>query len=102
LANIIRLSAVPYAMLLIGTGQQRLVTISPVVEGVSNLIVSVIAGYLLGAVGVAIGTLVGSTIGVLCNLVYNMPRSIAIAVDRLTYLRDGLLRPTICALPLIA
>lgn len=101
LANIVRLSAVPYAMLLIGTGQQRLVTISPIAEGVSNLLVSVVVGYLIGAVGVAIGTLVGSTVGILCNLVYNMPRSISIAVDRLTYLRDGMLRPAVCVLPLV-
>ncbi len=99
LANVIRLSAVPYAMLLIGTGQQRLVTVSPLIEGFSNLIVSVIAGALMGAVGVAVGTVVGSAVGIACNLVYNMPRSVTIAVSRFTYLKDGVFRPLACVMP---
>src|SRR5208283_3061895 len=81
-ANIIRLSAVPYAMLLVGTGQQQLVTVSPLIEGFSNLLISVVAGYKWGAIGVAVGTLIGSTIGILCNFAYNMPRSTRIAASR--------------------
>jgi len=101
IANIIRLSAVPYAMLLIGTGQQRFVMVSPLVEGFSNLVVSLIAGALWGAVGVAVGTLVGSTIGILCNFVYNLPRSTRIAVTRLNYFTEGYLRPLICFSPFL-
>jgi O-antigen/teichoic acid export membrane protein len=100
IANIIRLSALPYAMLLIGTGQQRLVTISPLIEGGSNLLVSIVAGALFGAVGVAIGTLIGSVVGIAVNFVYNIPRTKTIAVDLLTYLTDGLLRPLVCTAPL--
>jgi O-antigen/teichoic acid export membrane protein len=99
LANIIRLSAVPYAMLLIGTGQQRLVTISPILEGCTNLVVSVICGVLMGAVGVAIGTLVGAIVGIACNLFYNMRRSTMIAATRSTYLKEGILRPLLGAIP---
>jgi O-antigen/teichoic acid export membrane protein len=98
-ANIIRLSAVPYAMLLIGTGQQRLVTVSPLIEGFSNLAVSLIAGALIGAVGVAVGTFVGAIIGILCNFVYNFPRSTRIAASRALYFRDGYLRPFVCVSP---
>jgi O-antigen/teichoic acid export membrane protein len=101
-ANIIRLALVPYAMLLIGTGQQRLVTLTPLAEGFSNLIVSVIAGWLLGAVGVAIGTLVGAIVGVGCHLVVNMPRTTGIAVERRRYLQDGLLRSLVGAIPFLA
>jgi O-antigen/teichoic acid export membrane protein len=99
-ANIIRLSAVPYIMTLIGTGQQRLVTITPLLEGVSNLVVSVIGGFFFGAIGVAIGTLLGGTVGVLGNFVYNMPRTIEINFRISDYVRDGFLRPLVCALPL--
>jgi O-antigen/teichoic acid export membrane protein len=99
-ANIIRLSALPYAMLLIGTGQQRLVIVSPLVEGFSNLLVSVIAAALMGAVGVAIGTLVGSIVGILVNWIYNVPRTTMIAVNLLSYLSDGILRPIACFSPL--
>jgi len=98
-ANIVRLSALPYAMLLIGTGQQRLVTVTPLVEGTSNLIVSVVAGALFGAIGVAIGTAVGSVIGILCNFFYNLPRTQVISVDTIEYLKDGLLRPSACLVP---
>jgi O-antigen/teichoic acid export membrane protein len=101
-ANIIRLSAAPYVMTLIGTGQQRLVTITPLLEGFCNVFASVIGGYLFGAMGVAIGTLVGSLAGMGGHFVYNMPRTREIEFSVSDYLRDGMLRPAICAIPLIA
>jgi O-antigen/teichoic acid export membrane protein len=101
-ANMVRLSAVPYVMTLIGTGQQRLVTITPLLEGISNLFVSVIGGLFFGAIGVAVGTLIGGIVGLLGNLIYNMPRTIAINFRITDYLRDGLLRPLVCAVPLVA
>jgi O-antigen/teichoic acid export membrane protein len=101
-ANIIRLSAVPYVMGLIGVGQQRLVTVTPILEGVFNLLASIIAGYMFGAMGVALGTLFGSLIGISGHLFYNMQRTSAIVFRISDYVRDGLLRPVICALPLIA
>jgi len=101
-ANIIRLSAAPYVMTLIGTGQQRLVTMTPLLEGFCNLFASVIGGYLFGAMGVAIGTLVGSLAGIGGHFIYNMPRTSAIEFRISDYLRDGMLRPAICAIPLIA
>jgi len=100
-ANIIRLSSVPYAMLLVGTGEQRLVIVSPLIEGFSNLFVSVIAGYFWGAIGVAIGTVVGAAIAILCNFVYNMPRSRRIAASRMDYLKEGYIRPLICLSPFL-
>jgi O-antigen/teichoic acid export membrane protein len=101
-ANMVRLSAVPYVMTLIGTGQQRLVTITPLLEGISNLFVSVIGGLFFGAIGVAVGTLIGGIVGLSANLIYNMPRTIEINFRITDYLRDGLLRPLVCALPLVA
>lgn len=101
IANVIRLSAVPYAMLLIGSGQQKLVIVSPLLEGGSNLVASIIAGALMGAVGVAIGTLIGSVVGVVSNFVYNMPRTKGIAIQTSTYILDGLFRPALCFLPMI-
>ena len=89
-------------MTLIGTGQQRLVTMTPLLEDISNLVVSLIAGYLFGAIGVAIGTLVLGIVGVLGNFVYNMKRTVQIEFCIGDYLRDGLLRPLACALPLTA
>lgn len=101
IANVLRLSAVPYAMALVGTGQQRLVTVTPLLEGVSNLLVSVVTGYFFGALGVAIGTLVGSLAGIGGNFLYNMRRTSGLDFEILDYLRDGLLRPAVCTIPLI-
>jgi O-antigen/teichoic acid export membrane protein len=101
-ANVIRLSAVPYVMTLIGTGQQRLITISPLLEGTSNLITSAICGLFFGAVGVALGTLIGAILGVLSHFLYNMRRTVEINFRIADYLRDGLLRPLVCTMPLIA
>jgi O-antigen/teichoic acid export membrane protein len=101
-ANIIRLSATPYAMTLVGTGQQRLAIVTVLLEGFSNLLASVVGGYMFGALGVAIGTLVGSLVGVTGNFVYNMPRTAGLGFGVSSYLRDGLMRPMICGVPLAA
>lgn len=69
-ANMIWLSAIPYAMTLVGAGQQRLATVTPLLEGFSNLLASIVAGYMFGAVGVAMGTLFGALVGVAGNFVY--------------------------------
>ena len=102
LANMVRLSATPYAVTLIGTGQQRLAVVTAMLEGSANLLASLIAGYLLGAVGVALGTMLGSLVGVGGNFIYNMRRTVGIEFRISDYLVDGLLRPLVCALPFIA
>lgn len=92
-ANVIRSSLIPYSILIIGTGEQRLVKRSPLVEGGVNLLVSIIATYLVGACGVAIGTIVGSiTLWVMC-IFDNMPRTKKIHFDRKTFIKQALLRP---------
>jgi O-antigen/teichoic acid export membrane protein len=101
-ANIIRLSATPYVVTLIGAGQQKLLVVTPILEGFSNLLVSVAAGYFLGAMGVALGTLLGSFIGVGGNFFYNMRRTTSLKFRISDYLRDGLLRPSVCAIPVVA
>jgi O-antigen/teichoic acid export membrane protein len=100
LANVVRLSGLPYATLLMGTGQQRKVILSPLAEGITNLVASVLGALLLGAIGVAIGTLIGSFVSIGFHVLYNMPRTTSISVDRLALVKEGLLRPSLCAIPL--
>ena len=88
-------------MALIGTGQQRLVVVTPLLEGFSNLFASLLGGYLLGVIGVAFGTLVVALVGVGGNFAYNMQRTIGIDFTISDYLRDGLLRPAGCVIPVI-
>lgn len=101
IANIIRLSCLPYATILAGTAQQNLVIISPLLEGFSNLIASLTLGSLMGSVGVAIGTIIGSMISAGGHIMYNMPRTKGILFSTSTFIKDGLLRPLICALPIL-
>ncbi|HEY4052388.1 MAG TPA: polysaccharide biosynthesis C-terminal domain-containing protein [Terriglobales bacterium] len=101
IANVIRLCALPYSTLLLGTGQQNKVIISPLAEGVTNLATSIAGAYLFGAVGVAIGTLIGAFVSVGLHLFYNMPRTALIRFSRVRLVKDGVLRPLMCCAPLI-
>jgi O-antigen/teichoic acid export membrane protein len=101
IANLIRLTATPYGVLLIATGQQRLVLMTPFVEGLVNLSISILLGLVIGAPGVAIGTIIGSIVGVLCNLFYNFPRTKLIVSSVKAYLFQGLLAPASVAIPCV-
>jgi O-antigen/teichoic acid export membrane protein len=100
-ANLIRLSAYPYAIILIGTGQQQKVIITPMMEGLSNFIASVSLASAFGGVGVAFGTVIGGSVGVLSNIFYNMRNTREIENDLGSYLTTGLLKPILCFSPII-
>jgi len=102
IANVIRLCALPYSTLLLGTGQQSKVIASPLAEGVTNLIASIVGAYFFGAIGVALGTLLGAFVSVGLHLFYNIPRTALIVIDRMRLVKEGLVRPSFCALPFIA
>jgi O-antigen/teichoic acid export membrane protein len=100
-AQIVRLSATPYAVLLIGTGQQRLVIWTPLIEGATNLISSLLLGSRFGAIGVAWGTMVGALVGLTCHFAYNMRRTTSISFLFRHYFWTGILRPLAAVLPII-
>ena len=103
IANMIRLSGTPYATVLVAAGQQRLVTVSPVMEGVANLVCSVLLGLKFGAVGVALGTLIGAIVSMLGHTCYNLPRTRSeIAVRIREFVFSGLALPLIATGPLTA
>jgi O-antigen/teichoic acid export membrane protein len=88
---------------LVAAGQQSYIKISPLAEGVSNFIASVVLGLLLGGIGVAIGTLIGAIIGISAHLGYSMPRTrTAIDLSRRDFLASGVLIPMLWTSPLIA
>lgn len=100
LGNVIRLCGLPYSTLLLGTGEQNKVIISPLAEGATNLAASVIGAWRWGAIGVAYGTLLGAVVSIAFHFFYNMPRTSLIAVNRRLFMMQGVLRPLVCALPL--
>jgi O-antigen/teichoic acid export membrane protein len=102
-ANIIRLVGAPYSIVLISAGQQSYIKVSPLAEGISNLFVSVVLGYYLGALGIALGTLVGSLVGVGAHLWYSMARTKStITFARERFLISGVLTPVLCTFPMSA
>jgi O-antigen/teichoic acid export membrane protein len=102
-ANMVRLVGLPYAQLVLGTGQQKRVLYSPLCEGIVNVVVSIVAGKFMGAVGVALGTLVGAFVGMGYHVFRNMPRtSSAIRFHRKRYFVEGIVQPVACYLPLLA
>jgi O-antigen/teichoic acid export membrane protein len=95
IANVIRSSLIPYSVLLIGTGEQRLVKKSPLIEGGVNLLFSISAAYMIGAYGVALGTIVGSVALWLMCIFDNMPRTNKIYFDRKRFINEALLYPIV-------
>lgn len=100
-ANVVRLSATPYVIMLIGVGEQKRVTLFPILEGATNFASSVVMAYFWGAKGVALGTLLGAAVGVSGNLLYNMRRTVSLRFRRSAYLRDGYFRPMVCTMPVL-
>jgi O-antigen/teichoic acid export membrane protein len=102
-ANIVRQLAYPYALIVVGLGQQRFATVSPVVEAIINLVSSILLARRYGAIGVAGGTLIGAFAGVIAHVLISMPRTqVAVAVARLRLIREGVARPLLSFLPLLA
>jgi O-antigen/teichoic acid export membrane protein len=90
-------------MLLIATSGQKFLILSPVLEGVVNLFVSVILAKQIGAIGVAWGTVAGGCIGVLFNYMYNMRRTQhLISFQFKVYLWRGILMPILCFAPMFS
>lgn len=102
-ANMIRLIIVPYHVVLVAAGQQSYIKISPLAEGVSNLVASVVLGVLFGGIGVALGTLFGAVVAIGMQLWYSLVRTrSAIALSSWSFLTSGILGPLLCTSPLIA
>jgi O-antigen/teichoic acid export membrane protein len=102
IANMIRLTGTPYSVVLIGTGQQKRVTISPIFEGVTNLVASIALGLKFGAIGVAWGTFVGSVVGMLGHILYNIPRTNGeIRISASKYLFKGIVFPALASIPFL-
>ncbi|CAN5395087.1 oligosaccharide flippase family protein [soil metagenome] len=99
-ANGLRLLFVPYATVLMGTGEHKWGMIANLSEGITNLIASVLLGRAFGPIGVAYGTLVGAAVGVVVAILVTFPRAVRIECSRNEYLMDGLVRPSAAFLPL--
>jgi O-antigen/teichoic acid export membrane protein len=93
IANMGRSALIPYSVLIMATGEQKLVMESPLIEGVVNVLISIIAGSIFGVNGVAFGTIVGVIVLWSLCLLRNMPRTKKIFFNRKRYMRESLLFP---------
>lgn len=98
-ANVVRLVFDPFTVAVWGTGEQRRIILSPILEGVVNLCASIFGVIHWGAIGVAIGTLVGSTFSFTWAYFYNLRSVDSIHLDSSDLARDSILRPLLCFFP---
>jgi O-antigen/teichoic acid export membrane protein len=97
----LRLVAMPYTTLLLATAEHRRVIIAPVVEGLANVTVAIVAGIRFGASGVACAVVVGAVIGQLLNYFYNLPRTHGTPGLRARLLRESICVPAACFAPAV-
>jgi O-antigen/teichoic acid export membrane protein len=101
LAQAVRLVMNPYSSALIATDLQRYGIAQGAVEGIINLICSIVGAYWIGPIGVALGTLVGSVCGIVWTSLLTVRRTALISSGRSRFLTEGILRPFLCTLPLL-
>jgi O-antigen/teichoic acid export membrane protein len=101
-AQAIRLSCALYSMTGFSAGKQKQMLISPVGEGLVNLLCSFIGAKWLGAPGVALGSVVGALTGVLLQLFVNLKRTQdVIEMDVNSFLLRGILKPLLSLVPVV-
>jgi len=101
LAHALRLIMNPYASALIATDLQRHGIAQGAVEGVINLVCSILGAYLIGPLGVALGTLIGAVCGLAWTCLLTVRRTAEISSGRRTFVSEGIFRPFLCTLPLV-
>jgi len=101
LAHAVRLVMNPYASALIATDLQRHGIAQGAVEGVINLVCSIVGAYWIGPLGVALGTLIGAACGLAWTCLLTVPRTAEISSGRRTFISEGIFRPFLCTLPVV-
>jgi O-antigen/teichoic acid export membrane protein len=100
-AQTIRLIGSGYSVVLVALGRQRVGLIPAMIEGVLNLILSIMGMLILGASGVAWATLMAAAIAATILIVFVMPRVREIQFGRIHYLQVAILRPILAFSPAI-
>jgi O-antigen/teichoic acid export membrane protein len=91
IAGCIRTSALPYVAAAVAAGLQRRIIVTPLMEGIVNVVASIGLGLRFGALGVALGTLLGAVVGLVALLVQHPLRAAIGAAPVRKYLTEALL-----------
>jgi O-antigen/teichoic acid export membrane protein len=97
----VRQTIAPFAAIVLGTGEQRLIVATPIYEGIVKLAVSIGLGIAIGAIGVALGTIAGGIVCLLSNLLLNFPHVRGLLVDRRRFVMSGVLQPIVVFTPVL-
>ncbi|HEX4030320.1 MAG TPA: hypothetical protein VHX20_08135 [Terracidiphilus sp.] len=100
-AQFIRLTMFPYALIGFAGGQQNRMLLSPLAEGITNLACSIALAQVIGARGVAIGTLIGAIVGVGLHFTVSMKKTDCVRLRRSKLLAQGIMRPIAFMLPFL-
>lgn len=100
-AATIRLSMLPYNIVVVGTGDHRRIILSPIAEGICNILASAFLGWRFGAIGVAWGTVIGGVVGVAFHLGLNLPRSVRVGVRPGTFASEAFVPAVIAVIPVM-
>ena len=98
-AQTIRLTASPYAVMLVSIGEQKKGVAGAICEALLNLFASIVGAILLGPVGVAWGTLIGAVGGLLWTLIRVMPSVRDVPMSQGAFLKDAVWPGLIPCLP---
>ena len=101
LAHAVRLVMNPYSSALVATDLQKHGIAQGAVEGVINLVFSILGAYWIGPLGVALGTLVGAVCGLAWTCLLTVRRTTEISSGRRKFMSEGIFRPFLCSLPLV-
>jgi O-antigen/teichoic acid export membrane protein len=96
-----RQSLAPFATILLGTGEQRLVIMTVFYEGLTKLLVSIALGVWLGPIGVALGTVAGGLVCFATNMALNFPRIRGFSAQAKPFVVRGILQPGLILVPVV-
>jgi len=98
-AQAVRLVGSAFGTMLVGMGLQRYGLVPVLVEGVSNLLLSLLGMIVLGPVGVAWATLVASMIALTICIIFVMPLITEVRINGRVFVWQGILAPLLSFLP---
>jgi O-antigen/teichoic acid export membrane protein len=99
-AQAIRLVGSAFGTVLVAMGLQRYGLVPVMVEGVSNLLLSLLGMILIGPAGVAWATMIAASIALIITILFVMRRVHELSINWRTFMRQGILIPLLPFLPI--
>ena len=97
----LRQTLAPFAVLLLGTGEQRLVIWTPLYEAAAKLASSIGLGLWLGPIGIALGTVVGAIVCLVTNAAFIFPRVVGFVIHPTRFLPRAIGEPVLLFSPVL-